>query len=259
VPRFDAPENVQRRVKTILKDHRDVVAEYLEKNMPDLSAGWILGTTSFRAVEEGGRDLKPRSNSEIVPIDAGAYGVTNGNRILRFFVNINPDRDRVWGTKGSFRSLFDRYDALSTAAGGKGNRITVDKTFTDRCFSGLVKSLSKFYPLAKVFDSSPYDRAMRRIHNYMKESLDFREDQREYREIRYPPFSAWSMFTDGISHPVVSGQYALITTAIIPLAFIVAEPRQRQQGSSSPRQGRLAIQFMLHQSVSHSVVVATGS
>ena len=58
---------------------------------------------------------------------------------------------------------------------------------------------------------------MRRIHNYMKESLDFRDDQREYREIRYPPFSAWSVFTDGISHSVVSGQYALVTTAIIPL------------------------------------------
>lgn len=61
VPRFDAPENVQRRVKTILKDHRDVVAKYLEKNMPDLSAGWILGTTSFRAVEGG----RPRSKASL--------------------------------------------------------------------------------------------------------------------------------------------------------------------------------------------------
>ncbi len=217
VPRFDAPEDVQRRVKTILKDHRGAVAEYLEKNIPNLSPGWTMGTTSFRAVEEGGRDLKPRSNSEIVHIDAGAYGATNGNRILRFFVNINPDRDRVWGTKGSFRSLFEKYDALSTAARGKGDRITVDKSFADRCFSGFVKALSKLYPLAKVLDSSPYDRAMRRIHNYMKESLDFRDNQREYREIRYPPLSAWSVFTDGISHSVVSGQYALITTAIIPL------------------------------------------
>ena len=66
VPRFDAPENVQRRVKTILKDHRDAVREYLEKNIPDLSPGWKLGTTSFRAIEEGGRNLKPRSSSEIV-------------------------------------------------------------------------------------------------------------------------------------------------------------------------------------------------
>jgi len=217
VPRFDAPEDVQRRVKTILKDHRDAVGEYLEKNMPDLSPGWTLGTTSFRAIEESGRNLKPRSSSEIVHVDAGAYGATNGNRILRFFVNVNPSRDRVWGTKGSFRSLFESYDALSTAARGKGDRITVDKGFADRCFSGVINALSKLYPLAKVLDSSPYDRAMRRIHNYMKESLDFRDDQSEYREIRYPPFSAWSVFTDGISHSVVSGQYALITTAIIPL------------------------------------------
>ena len=71
----------------------------------------------------------------------------------------------------------------------------MDKGFADRCFSGLVK----------VFDSSPYDRSMRRIHNYMKESLEFRENLSEYREIHFSPYSAWSVFTDGISYSVVSG------------------------------------------------------
>ena len=150
-------------------------------------------------------------------IDAGAYGATNGDRILRFFVNLNPDTDRVWGTKGSFRSLFEKYGEFSAAARGNKNQISVDKGIGDRCFSRLVSGLGKLYPLAKVIDSSPYDRAMRRIHNYMKESSEFRDDLSEYREMRFPPFSAWSVFTDGISHSVVSGQHALITTALIPL------------------------------------------
>jgi hypothetical protein len=30
--------------------------------------------------------------------------------------------------------------------------------------------------------------------------------------------SAWMVFTDGISHSVLSGQFALVTTALIPLA-----------------------------------------
>ncbi len=217
VPGFDGPDKVRQRVTAILRDHRIAVGRYLEARIPNLAPGWILGTSSFRAVEEGGRELSPRASSEIVHIDAGAYGATNGNRILRFFVNLNPTRNRVWGTKGSFLSLFEKHSDFPKAARGNRNRISVHKGVTDRCFSGLVNGLSKVYPLAKVIDSSPYDRAMRRVHNYMKESLEFRDDVRDYREIHFPPLSAWSVFTDGISHSVVSGQYALATTVLIPL------------------------------------------
>ena len=217
VPGLDASEDLQRRVKAILKDHRATVSSYLERNIPDLVPGWTVGTSSFRPIEEAGRDLKPRSSNEIVHIDAGAYGATNGNRIMRFFVNMSPGTDRVWGTKGSFRSLFEKHEALATAARGNSRRITVRKGFADRCFSGLVSGLSKLYPLLGVIDSSPYDRAMRRIHNYMKESPEFRDDLSDYREIRFPPLSAWSAFTDGISHSVVSGQYSFVTTILIPL------------------------------------------
>jgi hypothetical protein len=217
VPGFDASASVRRRVKAILKNHRAAVSTYLEKNIPNLAPGWTVGTSSFRTIEEQGRDLKPRSSNEIVHIDAGAYGATNGNRILRFFVNLNPDKERVWGTKGSFHGLFEKHGALATAARGKSRRITLDKSFADRCFTGLVSALGKLYPLAAVIDSSPYDRAMRRIHNYMKESPDFRDDLSDYREIRFPPLSAWSVFTDGVSHSVVSGQYSFVTTILIPL------------------------------------------
>jgi hypothetical protein len=59
---------------------------------------------------------------------------------------------------------------------------------------------------------------MRRIHNYMKESEQFRADNSSYREVRFPPMSAWMVFTDGVSHAVVSGQHTLVTTMIVPLA-----------------------------------------
>jgi hypothetical protein len=217
IPRFDAAEDVKDRVKAILKNHRAAVVEFLEKNISDLAPGWTVGTTSFRSVEESGRDLDARASSEIVHIDAGAYGATNGNRILRFFVNLNPDTDRVWGTKGSFQKLFQEHEEFKVAARGRRDHISVRKGVFDHCFSGFVRGLSKVYPLAKVLDSSPYDRSMRRIHNYMKESSEFRDDLADYREIRFPPYSAWSVFTDGISHSVVSGQHALITTVLIPL------------------------------------------
>ena len=59
---------------------------------------------------------------------------------------------------------------------------------------------------------------MRRIHNYMKETGAFKQDLSDYREIRFPPYSAWMVFTDGISHAALTGQYAFVSTALIPLA-----------------------------------------
>jgi len=153
-----------------------------------------------------------------VHIDAGAYGATNGARILRFFVNIHPDRNRVWGTKGSFNAIMGRHPEIWTAARGGKPRVTIDKSPVDALYSGLVSAVGKLYPLARVLDSSPYDRSMRRIHNFMKENPEFRDSRENYQEIHFPPLSAWMVFTDGISHSVLTGQYALVTTVLVPLA-----------------------------------------
>jgi hypothetical protein len=218
IPRFEAPAEVTDRVERILRTHGQRVEQFLRRVVPDFVPGWLFGTTSFRPVEERGRDLKPRSSNELVHIDAGAYGATNGSRILRFFVNVHPERDRIWGTKGSFHELMQKHDELWRAARGNKTRVPLHKSPLDNAYSGLIRTLSKIYPLARVIDSSPYDRSMRRIHNYMKESAAFINDLADYKEIHFPPMSAWMVFTDGISHSVLSGQYAFITTALIPLA-----------------------------------------
>jgi hypothetical protein len=217
VPRFEAPQEVRDRVEHILRGHGRRVEAFLRRSVPDFVPGWTMGTTSFRSVEERGRKLKPRSSNELVHIDAGAYGATNGARILRFFVNIHPDRDRVWGTKGSFGALMSRHAELWAAARAGNDRVSLEKGALDRLYGGLVDTASRLYPLVKVIDSSPYDRTMRRIHNFMKEDAAFRNSREGYQEIRFPPMSAWMVFTDGISHSVLTGQYALVTTLLIPL------------------------------------------
>jgi hypothetical protein len=216
VPRFEAPPEVQRRVEDILRTHGRRVEAYLRRVLPDYVDGWTMGTTSFRPVEERGRKLKPRSSNELVHVDAGAYGATNGARILRFFVNVHPERDRVWGTKGGFAALMDRHPELWDAADRGTGRLSLAKSPLDRLYSGVVDGVSRVYPLVKVIDSSPYDRAMRRIHNHMKEAPSFRDSREGYVEIRFPPMSAWMVFTDGISHSVLTGQYAFVTTLLVP-------------------------------------------
>ena len=217
IPRFEADDETRIRAENLLRAHGKRVADFWHRMLPDFMPGATIGTTSFRPTEEKGRNLKPRSSNELVHIDAGAYGATNGARILRFFVNVHPERDRVWGTKGSFEQLMQRDDRLWRAARAKHARVPVNKRPWDHVYSGLVGAASKVYPLFRVIDSSPYDRSMRRIHNYMKETESFKQDTSTYREIRFPPFSAWMVFTDGISHAALEGQYAFISTAIVPL------------------------------------------
>jgi len=218
IPRFEAAPAVRDRIERILRTHGQRVEAFLRRATPDFVPGWTLGTTSFRSIEEQGRKLKPRSSNELVHIDAGAYGATNGARILRFFVNIHPTRDRVWGTKGGFGALLERHRELVDAAKGGRERVVLEKGPLDRLYSGMVTALSKVYPLFQVIDSSPYDRSMRRIHNYMKENPAFRDSREGYQEIHFPPLSSWMVFTDGISHSVLSGQHALVTTVLVPLA-----------------------------------------
>jgi hypothetical protein len=217
IPRFEAAADVIDRVERILRGHGQRVEAFLRRSCPDFVPGWTLGTTSFRSMEERGRNLKPRSSNELVHVDAGAYGATNGARILRFFVNVHPERERVWGTKGSFNAVMQRYAGLWEAARGGQPHVVVDKRPFDRLYSGAIAALASLYPLARVIDSSPYDRAMRRIHNYMKENPAFRDRRDDYQEIRFPPLSAWMVFTDGISHSVLTGQHALVTTVLVPL------------------------------------------
>ncbi len=217
IPRFKGPPEIKQRAEELLRTHGARVADFWARVLPDFVPGWQLGTTSFRPMEEKGRDLKPRSSNELVHIDAGAYGATNGARILRFFVNVHPARARVWGSKGSFQSLMDEHDALWDAARGGQGRVPLEKRGMDHAYSGLIRAASTVYPLFRVIDSSPYDRTMRRIHNYMKESAEFRNDPSGYTEIHFPPMSAWMVFTDGISHAVLTGQHAFVTTALIPL------------------------------------------
>lgn len=217
VPRFDADAETRIRVENLLRAHGKRVAEFWQRVLPDFMPGATLGTTSFRPVEEKGRNLKARSSNELIHIDAGAYGATNGARILRFFVNVHPERDRVWGTKGSFEQLMQRNPEFWHAAKAGRRQVPTKKGVLDHLYSGIVGAASKVYPLFRVIDSSPYDRSMRRIHNYMKETTAFKQDQTDFQEVRFPPFSAWMVFTDGISHAALTGQYAFISTALIPL------------------------------------------
>jgi 3-deoxy-D-manno-oct-2-ulosonic acid (Kdo) hydroxylase len=198
-----------------LKAHSLAVEAFLKKSISHLTENWTVGTSSFRPIQEKGRDLKPHASNELIHVDAGAYGATNGDRILRFFVNVSTSEDRVWATKGTFSQLHAKH----AAAAGIGGPHSLDRgplgNLRTRMLRGLVAAGVKE---AMVADSSPYDRLMRRFHNYMKDTPAFQARDGDYHELRFAPGSAWMVFTDSASHASLSGQHALVNTFIVRLA-----------------------------------------
>ena len=209
---------LRERVNRILRKTSDDIAAFLSRAAPRLTDNWTVGTCSFRPIQEQGRDLDAHASNELVHIDAGAYGATNGDRILRFFINVNPDEERVWVTKGNFPELLRAHGeraGLHYAAGGSNY---LRKGVLDHTWSGFVKTLSRLgMPTARVLDSSPYDREMRRFHNYMKDTPAFQQSEQGHQEFHFPPFSAWMVFTDMVSHACISGQFALVHTSLVRL------------------------------------------
>lgn len=210
---------VVERVSKVLIGVSDAIAAFLQSAAPGLTRDWTVGTCSFRPIEEKGRDLKPHASNELVHVDAGAYGATNGDRILRFFINVNPQEDRVWASKGRFPELYQRFGEAAHIKPPKVTAHYLEKGPLDHLRSGLLNGIAAVgVPTAKVLDSSPYDRLMRKFHNYMKDTPSFQTDPEGHQEFRFPPYSAWMVFTDMVSHASLSGQFAFVHTSIVRLA-----------------------------------------
>ena len=87
----------------------------------------------------------------------------------------------------------------------------------DRLRTGASRALGAVIPPARLLDSSPYDRAMRRFHNFMKDTPSFQSTSEGHREFRFKPFTAWMVFTDMVSHACIEGRFAFIDTFVIRL------------------------------------------
>ncbi len=208
---------VRDRVGAILKEHSADVRGFLERAIEPLARSWTVATSSFRPLQERGRALSAHASNERVHVDAGAYGATHGNRILRFFMNAHPSEDRVWISKGTFPEVYRRYGRAAGVAPGDGGPRSLAEGWANRTYSRLLEAAARMgVPMVKLADTSPYDRLMRRFHNFMKDSLEFQETPEGHRRVAFPPGSAWMVFTDMVSHACVSGQHAFIDTFIIP-------------------------------------------
>lgn len=201
------------RLHAIMRNYSQSVVEFLGELLTPYAGKWKLDYASFRPLEERGRSARLHARNDLPHFDSFPTRPTNGDRILRFFTNLNPVQSRVWITSQTFEAIGPRFAESIGLPRRRGNN-PLAKSF--RAFANALN-----LPAAR---RSPYDRFMHQCHNAMKEDSAFQQSCPKQRW-EFPPNSNWIVFTDCVSHAVLQGQYALEQTFLISRSAMVDPQR----------------------------------
>jgi hypothetical protein len=185
------------RLRDLFASFSQSTTAWLSAVLPGYAAGWKLDRISYRPEEESTRKLRVMARNDLLHVDAFPSRPTGDWRILRLFVNVNPNEPRVWITADTFSTLLDRF----------GKEVGLPK----KGGVGLIRRLGQAFlrivhPVHRR--RSDYDSFMLRMHNFLKANSDYQERCRK-RVWEFPPGSAWMVLTDTASHAALRGRFAL--------------------------------------------------
>lgn len=151
----------EEKLKEILRGYSEKVSLFLQTLLSPYAEKWKIDYTSFRPFQEKGRALRLRARNDLLHFDAFPTRPLNGDRILRFFTNINPTENRHWMTAEPFSELAARFG---------GNQIafpkTIDFSWKGKFQRQLIALLKKTG--MKIPTRSPYDQFMLSFHNFFE-------------------------------------------------------------------------------------------
>lgn len=200
------------RLRAMLATFSRDVTRWVADHLPHHSRNWRLDRVSYRPDEEATRQLRQTARNDLLHVDAFPSRPTQGHRILRFFVNVNPTEPRIWVTSDSFEQLLDRFGRQVGLPSGEG------PGWRYRLKENIVRL---FQP--KRARRSAYDAFMLRFHDFLKANEEFQEHCHK-RYWTFAPGSAWMVFTDSVSHAVLRGRYALEHSYFVaPEALVLPE------------------------------------
>jgi hypothetical protein len=205
----DNPEEAGR-LRQIMRHFSEEITRLLTRVLAPYAAHWTLDYASYRPEEEQGRDLALHKRNDLLHVDAFPSRPTHGGRILRCFTNINPQRARNWITTDPFPQLADKY----------ARRAGLEEIARHGGSAFSLLTLLKRAVGVKGAGRSAYDKFMLRFHDYLKENSGFQQNCPKI-PISFPPMTTWICYTDAVPHAVLSGQYALEQTFIIPVRALV--------------------------------------
>lgn len=185
-------------LKEMIKRYALAAKKFLAKLIPHYNETIIQAKTSFRPVEIFGRKSSFRKNDTLLHVDAFPSSPNGGERILRFFTNVNPEgKPRVWRLGEPFENVAEKMlPRISSPLYGVSHAL-------------------KFLGITKGF-RTPYDHYMLKMHDGMKSDSEYQKKVSQ-EEIRFPPGSSWIVFTDQVSHAAMSGQHVLEQTFNLPV------------------------------------------
>lgn len=199
------------RLREIMKRYSAEVTRLVSDFLSPYAGKLDLDFASFRPLEEKGRNLPLKKRNDLLHVDSFPTRPTKGARILRVFTNINPTANRVWNVAEPFQLLAERY----------AKDAELEK-FAAKRSSGISRFLKNVgLPFA---DHSAYDRFMLNFHDYLKFNENFQQNCDKER-LEFPPNTTWLVYTDGVPHAALSGQFALEQTYIVPVDALVAKDK----------------------------------
>jgi hypothetical protein len=207
--------NTVEELHAIMRRYSASVEQFLEKFLSPYRRRWTMDYSSYRPLEEQGRDLALRKRNDLLHTDAFPTRPTRGWRILRFFHNIHPTRTRDWVIGEPFPKVVGQFtpDVLPVPR-------------ADNAAARAGKQVAQATGLAKLvpqWKRTPYDDYMMRLHNAMKENAAFQQNcAKEY--VQFAPGSSWMVYTETVPHAVLAGQYAMEQTFLVdPAAMVTPE------------------------------------
>lgn len=189
-------------LKEMMRRYALKTKEFLYRLFPSYKPYLKQARTSFRPAEAAGRELSARKDDTRLHVDSFPANPTKGERILRFFSNVNPNgKPRVWRLGESFPKV-----AQKMAPRAK-------KPFPGAAFFLQLLRITKDY-------RTLYDHYMLQIHDAMKLDRDYQKNVPQ-QEVNFPAGSSWIVYTDQVSHAAMSGQFLFEQTFHLPPAGLL--------------------------------------
>lgn len=201
-------EDEALQMKEMIKRYAICSRDFMHRLFPSYIPHLIQARTSFRPVEIAGRKSSYRKDDTLLHVDSFPATPTKGQRIMRFFTNINPNsKARVWRVGEPFPDVVKKMAPRTK------------KPFPGHSFLLKMLKITKEY-------RTQYDHYMLQIHDHMKADPQYQKLVPQ-EEIFFMPGATWIVYTDQVSHAAMSGQHVLEQTFHLPSAAM-------QNQSSTP-------------------------
>lgn len=192
------------RLANLLREFSRTATGWLANELPEYAGQWHCDRATLRPEEEATRLMRLNARNDLLHVDCFPDRPAAGRRLLRLFVNLNPDEPRVWNTSVVFRTLLDRVRVPS---------LTEDEWCQP--LNGLQRLLQRDWSGRPAYDSF-----FLRLQQSLRTDDEFQERSPK-RLWSFAPGSAWLLFADGLSHAVLRGQFALEHSYFVPAGALV--------------------------------------